>query len=128
MPQLKTAFDEDNLRHLVYTFYGRVREDPLLGPIFGRAIGDDEANWAPHLETMTAFWHSMVLHKGTYRGNPLVRHKAVGGIEPAHFTRWLLLFEQVAREVYDERTANQIVARAHTMGRHLSRNLREGSA
>ncbi len=117
------AFDEENLRTLVYRFYERVRDDAHLGPVFERAIGSEDANWEPHLRTMTDFWHTVVLHKNTFKGNPLVRHMAVEGIEPEHFVRWIQLFEEVAAELFDERLAAYIVGRAQNMRRHLTRNL-----
>lgn len=120
---LLTAFDEENLRTLVYRFYERVREDALLGPVFERAIGSEDASWEPHLQTMTDFWHTVMLHKVAYKGNPVVRHMAVDGIEPQHFARWMELFEEVAVELYEEPASTYIVGRAQNMRRHLTRNL-----
>lgn len=118
-----TSFDEDDLRLLVHRFYARVREDGELGPVFDAVIGTDPAAWEPHLRTMTDFWHTVILHRPAYKGNPLVKHGGVPGLAPEHFVRWLALFEEVAREVYDEPAATVIVARARTMGRHLTANL-----
>lgn len=120
---LRTSFDEENLRTLVYRFYQRVREDALLGPVFERAIGSEDADWKPHLQTMTNFWCMVMLHKPVYKGNPVVRHMAVDGIEPEHFARWMELFEEVAAELYEEPTSTYIVGRAQNMRRHLTRNL-----
>ena len=39
---------------LVRTFYGRVRKDETLGPIFNRIIDD----WEEHFETLIDFWES----------------------------------------------------------------------
>lgn len=117
------GFNEENLRVVVYRFYERVRADPHLGPVFERSIGTDDALWEPHLQTMTDFWHTVMLHKVAYKGNPVVRHMAVDGMERWHFDRWLALFEEVAHEVYDEPAAAYIVGRARNMARHLTRNL-----
>jgi hemoglobin len=38
---------------MVDTFYGSVREDDLLGPIFNRVIRN---NWPKHQDTMYRFW------------------------------------------------------------------------
>jgi hypothetical protein len=46
--------DEENLAQLVGLFYGRVRADPDLGPIFNDAVAD----WPEHLAHLTDFWHS----------------------------------------------------------------------
>lgn len=93
-PAITEAMIEDLVRH----FYGRVRQDPALGPIFDSRI----ENWEPHLETMMAFWSSIMLMSGRYKGEPMVKHKALNQgstpVGPEHFTRWLALFEESARE------------------------------
>ncbi len=44
-PGASVGIDEAMIRDVVHAFYGRIREDALLGPIFGRAIAD----WDRHL-------------------------------------------------------------------------------
>lgn len=72
----------------VEAFYGRIREDALLGPIFAQRIAD----WAPHLVRMKAFWRSVLMGSGEYSGNPMRMHFAIPGLEEAHFAHWLELF------------------------------------
>lgn len=82
---------------LVDTFYGHVRADDQLGPIFDKAIGD---RWGPHLDTMKRFWSAIVFHDGGYSGRPMPAHvKLKPDIAPEHFTRWLGLFEQTLDEI-----------------------------
>lgn len=82
---------------LVDTFYGHVRADDTLGPVFAKAIGDD---WEPHLATMKRFWSAIVFHDGGYAGRPMPAHvKLKPDIAPAHFERWLDLFEQTLDEI-----------------------------
>jgi hemoglobin len=81
--------DEDNIRALVHTFYERVRDDALLGPVFDSKLA---GRWDPHLEKMVAFWTSLVLGTKTYRGNVQAAHQPLDGVAPAHFSRWLALF------------------------------------
>ncbi len=59
------------IRRLVHTFYGRVLEDPDLGPIFTAALSH---RWDEHLDTMVDFWSSVVLRTGRYTGKPHVAH------------------------------------------------------
>ena len=111
-PGIDRAFISD----LVDTFYGHVRRDDRLGPVFARAVGDD---WGPHLDTMKRFWSAMMFQDGGYDGRPMPAHmKLKSQISPAHFERWLALFEQSldeldapapAREVFLER-ARRIAA------------------
>ncbi|MFM2302576.1 MAG: Group 3 hemoglobin ctb-like protein, partial [Pseudomonadota bacterium] len=72
----------------VEAFYGRVRDDALIGPIFAERIAD----WAPHLARMKAFWRSILLNSGEYSGNPMRLHVGIPGLDEAHFVRWLDLF------------------------------------
>jgi hemoglobin len=92
------AVTEDNIRQLVDTFYDKVRRDPELGPVFDAAIKD----WPPHLEKMYAFWSSVMLGSGRYKGNPLARHMGIGGMHFDLFADWLRLFHQTAAELFDE--------------------------
>jgi hemoglobin len=90
---------ESNIRQLVDAFYARVRADSVLGPIFERAIPGD---WQPHLEKMYAFWSSVMLTSGRYKGNPVVKHFAIPGMTPELFTRWLQLFDAACRDLFDD--------------------------
>lgn len=92
---------EEAIGRLVDTFYGKVRRDPELGPVFERAITD----WAPHLDTMRRFWSSVMLTSGRYKGNPVAAHKRVDGIEMRLFARWLALFDETCRELFDDALA-----------------------
>src|SRR3546814_6393022 len=65
---------EAQLAELVSHFYGKVRRDPELGPVFNGAISD----WDTHLEKLTAFWSSVMLGTGRYRGQPMVAHMQLG--------------------------------------------------
>jgi len=47
---------EDSIAELVDSFYSRIRDDRLLGPIFANAIGSD---WGAHLDRMKRFWSSV---------------------------------------------------------------------
>lgn len=103
---------EDQIRDLVLTFYERVREDEALGPIFeSRPAG----RWDPHLSRMCDFWSSVLLATGRFRGNPVGAHRAVPGIAPEHFDRWIELFQATAVEVLPEPLAVDVVGRSMSM-------------
>jgi hemoglobin len=55
---------------LVDQFYDRVRRDPMIGPVFEAAIDD----WGEHLAKLSAFWSSVMLTSGSYKGNPMAVH------------------------------------------------------
>ena len=64
---------EADISRLLATFYARARTDPLLGPVFTRAIGTTDEEWAPHLDRIAGFWSSLVLRTGRYQGDPFRR-------------------------------------------------------
>jgi hemoglobin len=92
---------EEAIGDLVDQFYAKVRADAELGPVFDRAISD----WGPHLATMRNFWSSVMLTSGRYKGNPVAVHRRVEGIEFDLFDRWLALFEETCRELFDDEVA-----------------------
>jgi hemoglobin len=98
--------DEANIRSLVETFYRRVDEDSLLGPIFSREL---TGRWDEHLAKMTSFWSSLVLGTKGYRGNVQEAHRPLGDIEPRHFARWLSLFLNTVEQRYEPAAAVQFM-------------------
>ena len=68
------SVSEYGIRQLVDAFYTKVRLDPELAPIFARAIPGD---WQPHLTKMYAFWSSVMLTTGRYKGSPVVKHLVI---------------------------------------------------
>lgn len=107
---------EDQLAVLVDRFYAKVRDDDVLGPVFSGAIAD----WPEHLEKMTAFWSSVMLTSGRYKGNPMMAHlKHVAAIQPAMFVRWLELWRATARETLDEHGAVAVIGKAERIAESL---------
>jgi hemoglobin len=89
---------EDQIVQLVDAFYGKVRRDAVLGPVFDKAIAPDE--WPAHLAKMYDFWSSVMLTTGRYKGNPLAVHAQVEGLEARFFEPWLALFRETAAEIF----------------------------
>jgi hemoglobin len=106
---------EEMIYDLVHGFYGKVRTDPALGPIFNRVVSD----WDPHLQKMCDFWSSVMLASGRFRGAPMLAHIRIAEIRPTHFARWLHLFRQAAAEVCPEPAAALFIARAEMIAESL---------
>jgi len=102
--------DEDSIKHLVDTFYGKVRADDLIGPVFESAIQD----WNEHLPTMYAFWSNLLFRKGGYTGNPWLKHAPLD-IERKHFQRWLELFNQTVSELFEGPMTEQAIGAAQSI-------------
>ena len=97
--------DAAYIDRFVETFYGRIREDDLLGPIFAARIAD----WPSHLARMKAFWRSVLHNSGEFSGNPMLKHLAIPGLELAHFSRWLELFYGTLRDAEPTTEATALV-------------------
>ena len=115
------AFDEDNLRTLVGTFYGRVRQDPLIGPVFNSAVSD----WSEHLEKLQAFWSSILLKTGRYEGSPMPAHiRHADAISDASFARWLSIWHDVADELFAPDAAAALKEKAGRIAQSLALGIR----
>jgi hemoglobin len=107
---------EDGIRALVDEFYTKVRADPVLAPIFERAIAGE---WVSHLATMHDFWSSVMLTSGRYKGNPVAVHLQIEGVEPQLFARWLELFDETCIELFDDKVAGVFRAKAVRIAQSL---------
>ncbi|MBS0248356.1 MAG: group III truncated hemoglobin [Proteobacteria bacterium] len=106
---------DESIRRLVDEFYARVRDDAALGPVFANAIKD----WEPHLATMRDFWSSVMLTSGRYKGNPVIKHRQVEGISYEMFERWLALFDETARALFEPALAAVFNAKAARIAESL---------
>lgn len=108
--------DEAGLTTLVEAFYARVRADAQLGPIFNDAIGD----WPEHLEKLAAFWSSVMLTSGRYKGQPVPAHvKHKSRITPALFDRWLALWAETTDALMAPPAAAALQDRARRIAQSL---------
>jgi hemoglobin len=119
--QAETGITETMIDTLVERFYGRVRKDPLLGPVFEERITD----WAPHLATMKRFWSSVTLMSGTYHGQPMQKHFPLP-IDRHHFDCWLALFKATTLEVCSLPAARHFMERADRIAESLEMGIATG--
>lgn len=102
------AITEAMIATLVQNFYGKAREDAVIGPVFMGAV----QHWDEHIANIADFWSSVMLRTGRYQGRPMRPHLILP-LEPRHFDRWLALFEETAAEVCGEpEVANEFIIRA----------------
>lgn len=100
-----------DIKLLVDTFYDRIREDKLLGPIFNERIQD---RWPIHLEKMYKFWQTVLLQEHTYFGSPFPPHAQLP-IDHQHFAAWLTLFNKTVDELFTGDKATEAKWRAQKM-------------
>lgn len=115
MGETEQLVTEEMVRTLVDRFYTRAHADPLLGPFFAAAITD----WPEHLQSFRAFWSRVLRGTDGYRGCVMGVHGRLQ-MKPAHFERWLALFEDSARQTLPP----EGVDRAMEVAKNLDQRLR----
>ena len=101
---------EEEISHLVHTFYANVRADAQLGPVFERHVKD----WDTHLAKMVDFWSSALRGTARFRGTPMPKHVALPGLNAELFRHWLALFRQTTSTLPNEpmrQRANDLAGR-----------------
>jgi hemoglobin len=115
--------DRRDVACLVNVFYDRVRGDDILGPIF-----DDIAHvdWATHLPRMYDFWESVLFARATFKGAPLVVHRALARRTPltaAAFDRWIALFQSTVDDLFSGPMAERVKDSATRIAATMEHNL-----
>lgn len=101
----------EDIHLLVDRFYDRVKQDPLIGPVF---IGVIKDNWPAHLEKMYRFWETVLLDKHTYHGSPFSPHAQMP-LKKVHFERWLKIFYTTLNENFSGAKTEEARWRAEKM-------------
>jgi hemoglobin len=101
---------EDAIRTCVRRFYGKARQDALLGPVFNAHVTD----WEHHFARIDDFWSHVLLGTKRYSGHPYPLHVQLP-VRPEHFPRWVALFEETANETLPLELAATAIAKARMM-------------
>lgn len=103
---MKEINDREDIRLLVESFYRKVHEDDVIGEIFRNVLF---FSWDTHIPIMIDFWESILLNKGSYKGNTMRVHIDLDKkhpLLPEHFVRWKkLFFETLDEHFYGENVA-----------------------
>ncbi len=106
---------EAEVAALVHTFYARVRQDKLLGPIFDAHVDD----WDRHLAKLVDFWSSVLRRTGRFTGAPMPKHAVLPGLSAGLFRHWLTLFRENAAEQPNQAMAHHACAMAERIAQSL---------
>jgi hemoglobin len=115
-PMLSPAITESSIVRLVDTFYARVRDDAVLGPVFEAKLA---GRWHEHMPRMYAFWTKILLGTGEFQGNVYGKHMALSGIATEHFVHWLTLFRITAIDVFGTEAATEPIEVAQRIASSL---------
>jgi hemoglobin len=117
---------EDSIRALVDEFYGDVRADEKLGPVFDKAIGTADEDWVQHLARISMFWSSVMLATKGYDGKPFQVHKDLPPFDARLFSGWLALFANAAIKTHDILPATVFIRKAVSIADVMMRDLYGG--
>jgi hemoglobin len=116
-PGTGVGVTEDMIYAVVHAFYGRIRADAILGPIFEQAIAPEA--WPAHLAKMCDFWSSVLLMTGRFHGSPMAVHVGIPDLSPPHFAQWLRLFRLTTAELCPPAAAELFLAKAEMIAQSL---------
>ena len=106
---------EEEVVSLVHSFYARIRQDEVLGPIFDAR----RADWDHHLTKLVDFWSAILRRTARFSGAPMPKHAALPGLSLELFERWLGLFEVTLAEQPNRAMADQAWLAARRIARSL---------
>ena len=101
----------EDVKILVDDFYGRIKANEILAPIFNIAIGN---NWQQHLQRMYDFWQTILLETPAYSGSPFLKHAKLP-IAKEHFDTWISLWNQTIDDHFVGPKADEAKWRADKM-------------
>ena len=121
------------IEELVRGFYGKIRGDALLCPIFERGMerheagqGGKKSDWSHHEVRVCDFWETVLLGAPKFKSRSLLQHLEVDEICPLcpfHFERWCALFEASVDENFGGERADIAKKRARAMSIAMQRQL-----
>ncbi|MCH2165278.1 MAG: group III truncated hemoglobin [Marinovum sp.] len=109
-----------DIDQVVVLFYARVRQHPVIGPLFMEAVGTGDSEWAEHEAKIASFWRNAMMIDREYQGNPMRIHIANDAIQPEHFPIWLGLFHETLMDCLDADLAESFFALASRIGRSMA--------
>jgi hemoglobin len=108
-----TGLTEALVRRVIDAFYAKVRQDPILAPVFNGIIKDD---WPAHIDRICAFWLTATRLGSGYDGRGFMpAHLKHGAIRAEQLPQWLLLFSETAREHCPPAAADVLIDIAERM-------------
>lgn len=106
MHDIQTSGD---IHTLVRVFYNKIMGDKLLSPFFAKL------DWDEHLPKMEKFWRFVLLEETGYTTNVTEKHLQMR-LSPAHFERWLALFNETVDALFLGKNADKAKQRATLIG------------
>ena len=106
----------EDVERLVDAFYQDVVKDEVIGVFFTEVVALD---WDVHIPIMYDFWETTLLGAMKYKRNAMLKHielDAKKPLQPAHFDRWIMLWERAVQTHFQGEKATMAIERAKQIG------------
>lgn len=130
-PEKHDIETRDDIAHLMRTFYGRMFEDEVMGPIFKDVAKMD---LDAHIPIMCDFWELQLFQKPGYRGGMMAVHFRLHmmmpnaeGLEHHHFMRWMDYWVDTLDDLFHGARATWAKTVAARVARNMSQRIDEVS-
>lgn len=113
---MKIIKTKKDIIFLVDAFYKKALMDAEIGYFFTEVI---QLNFEKHMLRLYDFWESILFKKATYSGNPMLKHlelNAKSPLKPAHFERWLFLWQETIKAHFNGELATEAINKANQIG------------
>lgn len=102
-----------DIQRLVDTFYAKVKQDQTIGTFFNSRL---DGKWEAHHKKLYRFWHTVLLRRPDYFGNPVPMHFNMQ-LQQHHFDHWLTVWCTTVDELF----AGEIAERAKFRGKTMAK-------
>ncbi|MCB0495590.1 MAG: group III truncated hemoglobin [Cyclobacteriaceae bacterium] len=120
---MRDITSEEDVKLFIDAFYEKVKADAKIGYIFNEVA---DLNWEEHMPKIYRFWESILLGKPGFQGDVMGVHIRLNKKEKLtsdHFDKWIALFTETVREMYDGSVANEAINRANIIRRTMEYNI-----
>lgn len=100
-----------DIEFLVNHFYEAVQQDSFLGPIFNVRLS---GRWDIHHKKLYRFWHTVLLRRPDYFGDPVPVHYLMN-LNERHFSHWLSIWVNIIDANFEGVVAERAKFRGKTM-------------
>jgi len=112
-----------DIEFLVDHFYEAVKQDPIIGPVFNVRL---EGRWKLHHQKLYRFWHTVLLRRPDYFGDPVPLHYQMN-LDKSHFTQWLNIWITIIDLNFEGIIADRAKFRAKTMANAFLEKIQKNS-
>lgn len=106
---------KEDIKRFVDAFYAKMPADDLVGKVFMEVM---QVDFSKHLPKMYDFWEMLLFQGTSYQGAPMRPHLQINQIHPitpAHFERWLGMFRETVRDLFEGPKAEEAITKAENI-------------